>query len=807
KLDKINNLIIIGIILILYIKKVIMKSTFCKSVFTFLFSFVILINQAFSAGGLVEEDCSTGIYSANYGTTCDQCGYFNSGVNRLYYGVPKDFWDFYNNTSDLETVFSSTSQASVIDFGNYLNEESLTSLDRTIRSNWVPVNSPDNEPLVFFIDDLIMNSTPVSRSTPVGRVEYLIRGAHVNSAGNISLNSSEWKYLQGFETQNTNLTWNLTANTYVSDGGGVKNVSNSSIFEHKQCYVILPAWCGDGTIDSAYGETCDDGNNINGDGCSSTCNTEGGGGGGPICYDIIVSGSNITCLGDPTTRSFRLDCGNGDQLIGRSNINSLGYQEYNFNCDYSTNPRVTAPQCFVSQSSTIVDLVNGWFTRLACIDTTGGVGGGGGGGAFCGNGVLESGEDCERTINPDGSLGAFPPFCNSSCQFIGGGLGVPNPFITIPNHGNLVFGPATSTIIGHEVNPYIKINEKPYIYNDSDYDFSFDKLCVKYKEGNSLDYISKTICQNLPDILYPYQKVEFNTFPTFTGNKDLVPDGQSYADNVIVTTIEEDGVLYDNAYFTANFNVRVSKPSIVTSGGGTSYVSDTSKIANINDVAINEQNKNFAGVGVSTGDTSSFSDTTDDADIVSDTQSDGDNYSGSLTTVTDEDGAASSTTTSLSDFENYNGIENVFILRNKNFRITSNYFSSLTGPRTYIVENANLYVDTNLSYPENIAFVVKGGNIIIDASVSSIKGTYISIEKNGVGGSITSGATSTQLTVNGSLYGDVSNLVDNRYYVEETSGALSVGTIVSFGSALFTKPAPLVSQFITEYLNSQKVAK
>ncbi len=37
-------------------------------------------------------------------------------------------------------------------------------------------------------------------------------------------------------------------------------------------------YCGDGNLDP--GEQCDDGNNINGDGCSSVCRTEGGGGGG-----------------------------------------------------------------------------------------------------------------------------------------------------------------------------------------------------------------------------------------------------------------------------------------------------------------------------------------------------------------------------------------------------------------------------------------------------------------------------------------------------------------------------------------------
>ncbi len=36
--------------------------------------------------------------------------------------------------------------------------------------------------------------------------------------------------------------------------------------------------CGNGILES--GEQCDDGNNVNGDGCSAACNTEGGGGGG-----------------------------------------------------------------------------------------------------------------------------------------------------------------------------------------------------------------------------------------------------------------------------------------------------------------------------------------------------------------------------------------------------------------------------------------------------------------------------------------------------------------------------------------------
>lgn len=37
---------------------------------------------------------------------------------------------------------------------------------------------------------------------------------------------------------------------------------------------LTAAECGDGTTDAEYGETCDDGNRTNGDGCSDVCQTE-----------------------------------------------------------------------------------------------------------------------------------------------------------------------------------------------------------------------------------------------------------------------------------------------------------------------------------------------------------------------------------------------------------------------------------------------------------------------------------------------------------------------------------------------------
>lgn len=165
--------------------------------------------------------------------------------------------------------------------------------------------------------------------------------------------------------------------------------------------------------------------------------------------------------------------------------------------------------------------------------------------------------------------------------------------------------------------------------------------------------------------------------------------------------------------------------------------------------------------------------------------------------------------------QKYNGLDNVWIV-NTNGTVTfssTDYtnFTTLTEPRTYIIEGGDLKITQAIISNTNLAFVVKGGNIIIDKTVKELKGTFIAIPVAGVGGKIKSnGDTEEQLVVTGSLYGDIAELVDARHYIAKsnnTSGMLGVGTIVSFGSSIFHKPAPLVGQFIAEYLDTTKVAK
>lgn len=72
---------------------------------------------------------------------------------------------------------------------------------------------------------------------------------------------------------------------------------------------------------------------------------------------------------------------------------------------------------------------------------------------------------------------------------------------------------------------------------------------------------------------------------------------------------------------------------------------------------------------------------------------------------------------------------------------------------------------------------------------------------------IESDPSAKQLEVNGALHGNISQLVNNRYYIDSSRSQIGVGTIVSFGSSIFSKPAPLTNQFIGEYLESQKIAQ
>src|SRR5690348_17987172 len=68
----------------------------------------------------------------------------------------------------------------------------------------------------------------------------------------------------------------VEAPTEVCDDG-INSGTYSTSTANRQCATdcrSYAAYCGDGILQQLYGETCDDGNNASGDGCSATCQIE-----------------------------------------------------------------------------------------------------------------------------------------------------------------------------------------------------------------------------------------------------------------------------------------------------------------------------------------------------------------------------------------------------------------------------------------------------------------------------------------------------------------------------------------------------
>ena len=539
--------------------------------------------------------------------------------------------------------------------------------------------------------------------------------------------------------------------------------------------------------------------------------TGGGSGSTYRCDDIVKkSGNTVTCVWNSKVKSFKFACGTGDdrtlQYKNAVKNSVTGRMEANFNCG-----EVEA-QCFVENDANQTEEFGpAWRSGNQCVTNLN---------PFCGDGVVNNGEQCDISAAPYGDWGScWKPGTARACKLPGGGSN-PDPsceddnscVLTWPNDGELIFGPRGFKTLGHNVNPLVVNGEKPYLYNNSDYDFSFDEICVTTNVNgislskNPANVVDGMKCLDLTSrnrMIYAYERIELDIPTNFITDKAQIPSWKDFGTENIVTTIKDDGILYDTAYFAGKLEIRVAKPAVSTVGWGTSYVksTDTWDVKNITD----GKDTNFVWVSAS-DDTKTISSNVEEvnsgnSDVI-------DSINNEKDKIDNADSVIDTSWVSNATLQNYNGLVNVFIYKGADLKISSipTDLNTLSAPRTYIVEGANLVVDRDVVSNKNIAFVVRWGNILIEDNVKQMDGTYISI-KTTVWGKIIAEPTSKQLVVDGSLYGDIKQLVENRYYISDSWDGLSVGTIVSFGSSLFTKPAPLVSQFVGEYLESVKVAK
>jgi len=266
--------------------------------------------------------------------------------------------------------------------------------------------------------------------------------------------------------------------------------------------------------------------------------------------------------------------------------------------------------------------------------------------------------------------------------------------------------------------------------------------------------------------------------------------------------------------------VTVAKPWISVKGWALSFIWNNetqNQIANVNDIAneigsINTEQTNIEWTLIWIWDNDLSNNWNIWWDIYYEASTEWNEYwdSSSWAITTDWTNTFSTTSFDTSYNELFNWISNVIHYKNTNVVIDSDVNLSLSEPRTYIIENGDLIISWNIEADKNIAFIVKWWNIIFNETADylstgnkhSIKWTYISIDWM-----IKSPNTEQQLKVNGSLYGNLNILRQNRTHIKlEDNWTISVGTVINFGSNILNKPAPLVSKFIWEYIESTKVS-
>ena len=594
---------------------------------------------------------------------------------------------------------------------------------------------------------------------------------------------------------------------------------------------------------------------------SSSSSSSGGGWTSPSCGTIEINWSLVTCSWNSRVRSYRVDCGTDGPNNEQSHILNILERgnPHTFDCEYSEeNPQVRAAQCFVSGNSTD----NAQTTRFACQQNPGSVipGSSSGGGwgwssslPRCGNGILEVNETCERAFVEIGNFVVQTPIAseaacralwwsvtivtgsNNQCLLpfddnICNSTGTTNqckiktviptepnpkrPNRTVPNQGDIIFSPSTKLIIGTDRLVFDEIGADeglnlPRILNESDYDLVFDQLCI-YREGTSVNSNSTRKCKDI-GTLYPYDEVFFtrDEITDYVSSTAGFGANETFRDTNLIVSLFHEGTEYKTAYFASNFEVRVTKPTIVTVWGGTTYVQDTSEVADTKDLGLfvdNSDNRNFEWFSVSGAWNNALSNATDTQVTAATDSKLSESIEQDKVKVEDikvESTATRSNKTLAQATTSYRGIDNVYIVKGNLTIDDASLLESISAPRTYVVEDGNLIINDDIASNQNIAFVVKDGNISIGSNVNNLEGTYISI-----GGSIGWDTTDERLVVNGSLYGDINPLVASRQYVKsDNEGNLSVWTVVNFGSSIFKKPAPLVGQFVSEYLASSKVAR
>jgi cysteine-rich repeat protein len=241
----------------------------------------------------------------------------------------------------------------------------------------------------------------------------------------------------GFDTQT--VTPSISGTRATVQLGSMKACYNFIRAVYMDFEIVPVAECGDSIIQSP--EQCDDGNTIDGDGCSAICEVE------PICGDGLINQENEQCddgnnIDDDECSNECLQNPEGDPFCGDGAVNQPSEE-----CDDGNN--IDDDEC-----------------SNLCLDNTTD--------PICGNGTIEPPEQCDdgNLVNGDG--------CSDTCRLPGGG----------PGSGGPETNPTIGTCSVNESTGALQCTPR-YPYRDtSDPDYWAYKDCVR----NSTALNAQALC-------------------------------------------------------------------------------------------------------------------------------------------------------------------------------------------------------------------------------------------------------------------------------------------------------------------------
>lgn len=688
---------------------------------------------------------------------------------------------------------------------------------------------PSNESSVVAMFNLAgtkMMTHPANRNDLAAQIVYEVSVAPTAPGTNTS---TLW-----YSTYSNNV-WenkNRTINNFLVDTG--------KLYTEKECFNVFVSWCWDWVKDTQ--EQCDPNDPAKTGwgswGCDNTCKPITPPSGSTQCINLTANPSSgsrplnttFTCntngassyeikITDSTGNVVRTmnPTPNGQVGTGSHTFPSTG--TYTASC--YINGRDTTPAACTT-TVTVIEW-GGWSSSSSSSSwwgsSSGGWSSGGGWGwNYCGDWTLQRPnnqmiyEECDFGWSTPWSN--WPAWCGkpdsweNACKIIentqpGWGTDRNN---TQPGWGDISLSPWDTLLLWWWmwVFEYLSSNNAT-ITNSSTSDIFIDKRLCVYKQWFNYGSMSgNSICStNVIGQLAKNWWVKKLSIADdrFVADISSFPSGITSTDGQIITTLE--WLQNSSTFLKSILKVRVAKPSVNTVWGWASLL-DGTKLSDVSKLSKDmwplnaEVNKNLILTSLWSNPLSSYTKTVNDTKLVNKSKTDGQK---DLSVFDQSFSTGAVQTINKLPTQKYNWFDNIFT-HNGNVSLSSQKIE--WGNKTYIIENGNLTIKWNITSTDNILFVVKQGNVIIENAVTQLDAIIINIWWKVIWDT---SSTTNRLVVNGALYGNVDDLLANRTYIKDRWEYIDVGTNINFTSKVFSSPPPLLSKFLWEYMEGNKIPK